>query len=55
MKWLHTDRSMRDYQRAPLPVQKSFDKQARLLAENLHHPSLHAKKYDEAVTYGRLE
>jgi len=29
-------------------VQKAFDKQVRLLAANLHHPSLHAKKYDEA-------
>jgi len=33
---------------APLPVQRAFDKQLRFLAANLHHPSLHAKKYDEA-------
>jgi mRNA-degrading endonuclease RelE of RelBE toxin-antitoxin system len=32
---------------APLNVKKAFYKQIRLLAENLHHPSLHAKKYDE--------
>jgi len=33
---------------APLPVQRAFDKQLRFLASNLQHPSLHAKKYDEA-------
>jgi hypothetical protein len=26
----------------------TFDKQSKLLLQNLHHPSLHAKKYDEA-------
>lgn len=29
-------------------IQKAFDKQVRFLAENLLHPSLHAKKFDEA-------
>jgi len=33
---------------APPAVLKSFCKQLRFLTENLHHPSLHAKKYDEA-------
>lgn len=33
---------------APAPVRKAFDKQTALLAENLRHPSLRAKKYDEA-------
>ena len=33
---------------APLPVQKAFIKQINLLLRNLHHPSLHAKKYDES-------
>jgi hypothetical protein len=32
---------------APLGVRKAFIKQAALLAGNLHHPSLRAKKYDE--------
>jgi mRNA-degrading endonuclease RelE of RelBE toxin-antitoxin system len=32
---------------APTNVKKAFYKQVRLLAENLRHPSLHAKKYDE--------
>ena len=33
---------------APLPVRKAFSKQVSLLAGNLNHPSLHAKKFDEA-------
>ena len=49
MQWLHTKRSRRDYQGAPPEVQRAFDKQIRLLAQNLRHPSLHAKKYDEGA------
>jgi plasmid maintenance system killer protein len=30
-------------------VRKTFFKQARFLEENLRHPSLRAKKYDEAA------
>ena len=33
---------------APLKVREAFFKQARFLEQNLRHPSLHAKKYDEA-------
>ena len=33
---------------APLPVQKAFIKQINYLVRNLNHPSLHAKKFDEA-------
>lgn len=36
------------YDRAPAPIQKSFQKQLLLLENNLLHPSLHAKKYSEA-------
>ncbi|MGO9268841.1 MAG: hypothetical protein ACLQOO_01025 [Terriglobia bacterium] len=28
-------------------MQKAFDKQVRLLAQNLHHPSIRAKKYGD--------
>lgn len=49
MTWAHTRRSERDFRAAPLPIQKAFEKQARLLVTNLNHPSLHAKKYDEAT------
>jgi len=48
VKWQHSAWSRKNYQAAPPAVQKAFDKQVRLLAANLHHPSLHAKKYDEA-------
>ena len=47
MQWSRTERSERDYRDAPAAVQKAFDKQARLLAQNLRHTSLRAKKYDE--------
>lgn len=47
MKWFLTQRAWRDYQSAPASVRTSFDKQVRLLAENLRHPSLRAKKYDQ--------
>ena len=33
---------------APPPVRKALFKQAQFLAQNLHHPSLHAKKFDES-------
>jgi len=33
---------------APAAVQKAFFKQVKFLEQNLLHPSLHAKKYDES-------
>ncbi|MBI5220913.1 MAG: hypothetical protein HY978_03740 [Candidatus Liptonbacteria bacterium] len=48
MNWQHTDRSENDYRRAPAEIRKAFNKQARPLSANLQHPSLRAKKYDEA-------
>jgi len=38
--------SLRD---APTAVRKAFHKQLAFLEDNLKHPSLHAKKYDEAA------
>jgi hypothetical protein len=32
---------------APAAVRKAFFKQISFLVQNLQHPSLHAKKYDE--------
>lgn len=49
MRLVHTVKFEKDYASAPANVQKTFDKQERLLVENLRHPSLHAKKYDEAT------
>lgn len=48
MKIRLTERLRKSYASAPNAVQKAFDKQARLLGDDLHHPSLHAMKYDEA-------
>jgi hypothetical protein len=48
MKRQLTDRFVRSFRAAPPGVRKAFDKQCRLLLENLNHPSLHAKKYDES-------
>lgn len=39
---------LRNYFKAPKAVQKAFDKQSEFLLQDLHHPSLHAKKYDES-------
>ncbi len=38
---------LRNYHKAPKEIQQAFDKQSLLLLQNLRHPSLHAKKYDE--------
>ena len=37
-----------NYSKAPTNIQHAFDKQAMLLLQNLRHPSLRAKKYDES-------
>ena len=47
MKLLYSERFRKSYTGAPPQVQRAFDKQAALLLENLRHPSLRAKKYDE--------
>jgi plasmid maintenance system killer protein len=43
-----TPLALKDYIAAPPNVRAAYDKQVKLLAENLHHPSLRAKKYDVA-------
>lgn len=48
MRALHTKRARNQFQASPLNIQRAFEKQARLLLEDLRHPSLRAKKYDEA-------
>ena len=42
----YTERALAALADAPEAVQKSLFKQVRFLADNLNHPSLHAKKYD---------
>jgi len=44
----NTPRVVEALRTAPESVRKAFFKQVRFLAEDLRHPSLRAKKYDEA-------
>ena len=48
MRRVLSEKAVQAYVAAPLIVQRAFDKQIKLLVENLRHPSLHAKKYDQA-------
>jgi mRNA-degrading endonuclease RelE of RelBE toxin-antitoxin system len=43
-----TPHFLRGYRKAPPAIQRAFDKQALLLVNDLRHPSLRAKKYDES-------
>jgi len=38
-------------EKTPISVRKAFFKQAKFLEQNLHHPSLHAKKCDASGDY----
>jgi len=49
MKLAYSDAVIAALEDAPLAVRKAFFKQAKLLEQNLRHPSLRAKKYDEAT------
>jgi mRNA interferase RelE/StbE len=42
-----TNHFKKAYKMAPERVRKDFKKQGAYLLEDLRHPSLHAKKYDE--------
>jgi mRNA-degrading endonuclease RelE of RelBE toxin-antitoxin system len=48
MKVVISDAVIDALEDAPRSVRKAFYKQIDLLARNLRHPSLRAKKYDEA-------
>ena len=49
MKVCHTLTAGRAFAAAPAVVQKAFLKQVVLLQQNLQHPSLRAKKFDEST------
>ena len=49
MKVHYTQRLLKSYAAASANIRKTFDKQIGFLLVNLQHPSLHAKKYDEAT------
>ena len=48
MKIDFTDRVVEALHDAPPAVRKAFHKQLIFLVDNLHHPSLRARKYDES-------
>lgn len=48
MRAVYTKRFLDSYASAPLGIQKAIDRRIGLLIQNLRHPSLRAKKYDEA-------
>ena len=48
MKVVLSDGAIESLTDAPRNVQGAFEKQLRFLSDNLLHPSLHAKKYDES-------
>lgn len=47
MRLHYTARFLKSYANAPPNIQKAFDRRVALLVQNLRHPSLRAKKYDE--------
>ncbi|MFH0813932.1 MAG: hypothetical protein V2A69_14015 [Pseudomonadota bacterium] len=47
MKLLFTETFVRDYRSLPQEIQKSVDKQLRLLLTNPQHPSLNIKKMND--------
>jgi len=49
MKVRHTLTASKAFAAAPRSVQRAFLKQVTLLQQNLLHPSLHAKKFDEST------
>jgi len=49
MQIVLSDRAIESLRDAPPNVRRAFEKQMRFLVSNLLHPSLRAKKYDEAV------
>ena len=44
----HSRHFLKQYIAAPPEAKRAFDKQSALLLQSLRHPSLRAKKYDEA-------
>lgn len=47
MRYERTYHFKRKYKSFSIEVQKAFEKQVVFLLQDIRHPSLHAKKYDE--------
>ena len=48
MRLAYTNKALHALDQAPTQIRKAFYKQAGFLRDDLNHPSLRAKKYDEA-------
>jgi mRNA-degrading endonuclease RelE of RelBE toxin-antitoxin system len=48
MKIDYHPKALKELEDAPANMRKAFFKQVKFLEHNLNHPSLRAKKYDEA-------
>jgi hypothetical protein len=48
MKIDYAPRALEALEEAPTAIRRTFFKQARLLRDNLRHPSIRAKKYDQS-------
>lgn len=48
MRLDYTKSALDTLKNLPLPLRKAFYKQAGFLKENLHYPSLRAKKFSES-------
>ena len=48
MRHRFSQRFTREYTEAPIEIQRTFDRKLELLLQDLRHPFLRAKKYDEA-------
>lgn len=48
MSLRYSEKAGRAVETLPTSVRKAFFKQVKFLEQNLMHPSLHAKKYDES-------
>jgi len=47
MRTIYSRHFRRNYAKAPPHVRRMFHRKLALLLQNLHHPSLRAKRYDE--------
>jgi len=48
MRLVYTKRFLQSYAEAPDAIKRAVDRRLAFLLQNLRHPSLQAKKYDEA-------
>jgi len=47
MNYKRTEHFKREFTKFPASIQRAFEKQIQFLIQDIRHPSLRAKKYDE--------